>query len=97
MERNELAVKLEIIGEIFEDERIPTLLNKFQKGQSVVQFNAIIIQIESVLIKDKKPTADKLVMAYKGISAEEVDEMEDKEYAKELKDAITTDVMGFFV
>lgn len=95
-DRADLAETLEIVGEMFEDERIPALLAKIKSGQTVMQFNAIIVQISAAMLKHKKTTADKLIAAHKKISIEDVEKIPDKEYAKELKDAITVDVLGFF-
>lgn len=96
MERNELAEKLELIGSMFEIDGMSELLEKMGKGMNPVKFSAIVIQIESLLMKGNKKTADGIIAMSKKISIEEVEKMEDAEYAAALKDAIITDVMGFF-
>jgi hypothetical protein len=96
MARNELAEKLEIIGGMFEIDGMSDLLGKFDAKMSTVKFNAIVIQIEGLLLKDNQEIADKIVAMSKGITAEEVGAMEDSEYAGALRTAIITDVMGFF-
>lgn len=94
--RNQLAEKLEVIGSIFEIEGMNKLLNKFKKDQSIVQFNAIVIQIESLLLKNNAELADRVVAMSLEKSAEEVEKLSDSEYAIALRNAITGDVMGFF-
>ena len=103
--RNELAEKLEIIGGIFEIDGMSELLKKFEtekdeKGNAkplgAVRFNAVVIQIESLLMKNNQHLADRIIMMKKGIDEEELNKLDDAEYANALKDTIITDVMGFF-
>lgn len=96
MERNDLAEKLEIIGRVFEIDGMDKLVNKFEKGISIIKTNAITIQIESLLLKTDKTIADKLVASNRGITQEEVEKMGDADFAIALRDAITIDVLGFF-
>lgn len=103
--RNELAEKLELVGAMFEIDGMSELLKKFtpetdDKGRQVpinnVKFNSIVIQIESLLMKNNPEAADKIVSMNTGKSVEEVGKIEDAEYARLLRIAITTDVLGFF-
>lgn len=94
--RNELAEKLELIGSIFEIEGMDKLVNKFSKGMSIIKYNAITIQIESLLLKNNPEVAEKLVANHLEKTVEEIKELPDAEYAVSLRDAITTDVIGFF-
>ena len=94
--RNKLAEKMEIIGQVFEIDGMSDLLNKFDKNMNQVKFSAVIIQISGLLLKNNKTLADKIIGISKDITEEKVQEMEDSVYATALKDAIITDVMGFF-
>lgn len=94
--RNKLAEKMEIIGQVFEIDGMNELLDKFDKNMNQVKFSAIIIQISGLLLKDNKKLADKIVGMSKGITEKDVHEMADNVYATALRDAIITDVMGFF-
>ena len=103
--RAELAEKLELIGEMFEIDGMTELLKKFspkedEKGNKIpitqVQFNAVVIQIESLLLREAKETADKIIAMSGEISLEQVEALDDADYANALKAAIITDVMGFF-
>lgn len=94
--RTDLAEKLEIIGQIFEIDGMSDLLSKFEKGMNTVKFSAVIIQVSGLLLKENKDVADRIIAMHKGIEAEEVHKLEDGEYATALRDAIITDVMGFF-
>lgn len=103
--RNELAEKLELIGGMFEIDGIPELLRKFdpeedEKGKkkqlNPVKVNAIVIQVESLLMKENPDVADRLVAMNRKISLEEAAALEDSDYANTLKKAIITDVLGFF-
>ena len=96
MDRNELAEKLEIIGNLFEIDGMDALVNKYEKGISLVKFNAITIQIEALLLKANKKIADELIAKNMGVSIEEVEKFDDAEYSTSLRNAIITDVMGFF-
>ena len=95
-QRNDLAEKMEIIGQIFEIDGMSELLSKFDKNMNNVKFSAVVIQVSGLLLKNNKPVADKIIEMSKGISEEEVQELEDSQYATALRDAIITDVMGFF-
>lgn len=94
--RNELAEKLELIGSIFEIDGMDKLVNKFTKGISIIKYNAITIQIESLLLKKNPEVAEQLVAAHLEKTVDEIEELSDAEYAVALRDAITTDVIGFF-
>lgn len=94
--RNELAEKLELIGSIFEIDGMDKLVNKFEKGISIIKFNAITIQIESLLLKKNPEVAEQLVAVHLDKTVDEIKELSDAEYAVALRDAITTDVIGFF-
>ena len=96
MERNELAEKMEMVGQIFEIDGMSDLLGKFEKGMSGVKFSAITIQVSSLLLKANKDLADKLIAMHSSESIEKVQDMDDGEYAATLKNAILNDVMGFF-
>ena len=94
--RADLAEKMEIIGQVFEINGMSDLLNKFEKDMNSVKFSAVVIQVSGLLLKENKPVADKILAMSRGISDEEVQKMEDAEYATALRDAIVSDVMGFF-
>lgn len=103
--RNELAEKLELVGGMFEIDGMTELLRKFEpeedgKGNkktiSPVKFNAVVIQVESLLMKGNQAVADKIVAMNRQISLEEVAAMDDTDYANALKAAILKDVLGFF-
>lgn len=94
--RNDLAEKLEIIGKIFEIDGMSDLLGKFERGMNTVKFSAVIIQVSGLLLKENKEVADRIIAMHKEIKVEEVHKMEDSEYATALRDAIITDVLGFF-
>ena len=94
--RIDLAEKMEIIGQIFEIDGMSELLSKFDKNMNNVKFSAIVIQVSGLLLKNNKPVADKIIAMSREISDEEVQKLEDSEYATALRDAIITDVMGFF-
>lgn len=94
--RADLAEKLEIIGQIFEIDGMAELLGKFEKDMSPVKFSAVMIQVAGLLFKENKNVADKIVGMNRGISDKDVQAMDDGAYATALRDAIATDVMGFF-
>lgn len=94
--RADLAEKMEIIGQVFEIDGMNELLGKFEKGMSTVKFSAVVIQVSGLLLKENKTVADKIIAMNRGTGVNEVQEMEDGEYAAALRDAIITDVMGFF-
>lgn len=94
--RNVLAEKMEVIGQVFEIDGMSDLLDKFDKGMNQVKFSAVIIQISGLLLKENKKLADKIISMSKGITEKEVHEMADNVYATALRDAIITDIMGFF-
>lgn len=96
MERNTLAEKMEIIGQVFEIDGMNDLLNKYEKGMSIVKFNAVTIQVSGLLLKNNKELADKIIAMGTEKSDEQVQKMDDAEYAMELRNSITRDVMGFF-
>lgn len=94
--RNELAEKLELIGQIFEIDGMSDLCNKFEAGMNPVKFNAVVIQVAGLLTKNNEKLADKIVGMHLGIDGKEVAKLEDGEYGKALKGAIVSDVIGFF-
>ena len=94
--RNDLAEKMEIIGQIFEIDGMSDLLGKFDKNMNSVKFSAVVIQVSGLLLKENKRVADKIIAMHRGTDDEEVQGLEDGEYASSLRDAIITDVMGFF-
>ena len=105
MERNGLAEKLELVGGMFEIDGMSDLLKKFEpeegedgkkKMLGAVKFNAIVIQIEGLLMKGNQAVADKLIAMNKEISVDEVQKLSDVDYTNALKTAILTDVLGFF-
>ena len=95
-QRNDLAEKMEIIGQIFEIDGMSELLSKFDKNMNNVKFSAVVIQVSGLLLKNNKPVSDKIIAMSREISDEEVQKLEDSQYATALRDAIITDVMGFF-
>lgn len=94
--RKDLAEKLELIGSIFEIDGMDKLVNKFEKGISIIKYNAITIQIESLLLKENPKVAEQLVAAHLEKTVDEIKDLSDAEFAVALRDAITTDVIGFF-
>lgn len=96
MARANLAERLEIIGQIFEIDGMETLLAKFDKEMNNVKFNAVVIQIESLLMKNNPELANKIITTCRGIPENKLEKMNDSEYAGLLRDTIITDVMGFF-
>jgi len=103
--RADLAEKMEVVGRIFEIDGMTELLKKFdpeedekgnRKQMSPVRFNAIVIQISALLLKEDKDLSDKVI----AMSLEEPDAkiqaLDDGEYATALRNAIIRDVMGFF-
>lgn len=94
--RAELAERMELVGQVFEIDGMQELLTKFEKGMSMVKFNAITIQVSSLLLKENKVLADRIIAAGEGRTPEEVDAMDDGEYAATLKNVILRDVLGFF-
>ena len=95
-DRNELAEKLELVGQIFEIDGMAELLSKYDDKMSMVKFNAVTIQITSLLLKKKKRLADKIIALTPDMDEKKVQELSDAEYASRLKSAILSDVMGFF-
>lgn len=94
--RADLAEKMEIIGQVFEIDGMSDLLNKFEKDMNQVKFSAVVIQVSGLLLKGNKHVADKIIAMNRNISDKDVQEMEDAQYATALRNAILTDVMGFF-
>lgn len=95
-ERNQLAEKMEVVGRVFEIDGMSDLLAKFEKGMSQVKFNAVVIQVTSLLLKNDKDLSDSIIAMNLGIDDDAVQKMDDGQYAASLKNAILTDVMGFF-
>lgn len=94
--RNDLAERMELVGELFEIDGMEELVKKYEKGMKIVKFNAVTIQISSLLLRENKRLADRIIALGEGITQEEVDELDDATYANKLKTLIVTDVMGFF-
>lgn len=94
--RVDLAEKIEVIGQIFEIDGMSELLGKFDKGMNQVKFSAVVIQVSGLLLKENKAVADRLIAMSRNCSDADVQKLEDREYATALRDAILTDVMGFF-
>lgn len=103
--RSELAEKMEIIGLIFEIDGMPELLKKYESGVdengnrvpiNMVKFNAVTIQVSALLLKVNKDLCDKLIAMSMGTEEKTVQELDDGTYAQALRNAIITDVMGFF-
>ena len=95
--RMDLAEKMEIIGQVFEIDGMNDLLAKYEAGMKTVKFNAVTIQVSALLLKANKPLADKIIGMTLEKNNEEVQELDDAEYATALRTALITDVMGFFV
>lgn len=96
MDRNKLALQLELVGEMLEIDGMNEQFEKFQGGISTVKFSAIVIQIGALLMKNRPDTADKLISLAQDIPLEDVDKMDDGEYGNALKKAIQQEVLGFF-
>lgn len=94
--RNDLAEKMELVGQVFEIDGMSDLLGKFEKGMSTVKFSAVVIQVSGLLLRENKAAADRIIAMHMEIPLEAVQKLEDGEYAAALRDAIVTDVMGFF-
>ena len=95
-DRNILAEKMEVVGQVFEIDGMSDLLNKYKPGMSTVQFNAVTIQVSGLLLKANKELSDKVIAMAMEQTDEQVQAMEDAEYALALRNAIITDIMGFF-
>lgn len=94
--RADLAEKMELIGRIFEIDGMNELLVKYESGMSTVKFNAVTIQVSSLLLKADKDLADDIIAMSMATDTKAVQELGDAEYAVALRNAIITDVMGFF-
>ncbi|MBP5728324.1 MAG: hypothetical protein J6Y48_14740 [Clostridia bacterium] len=103
--RADLADKMEIIGRIFEIDGMTELLRKFEpeegkdgkkKPIGTVRFNAVVIQISALLLKNDKELSDKVIAMSLEEPEEKIQELDDGEYAAALRNAIIRDVMGFF-
>lgn len=103
--RVELAEKMEIIGRVFEIDGMSDLLKKYESGVnekgekvpiSMVKFNAVTIQVSALLLKSDKDLSDKIIAMNLEVTDEEVQKLDDAAYATALRNAIITDVMGFF-
>lgn len=103
--RADLAEKMEIIGRIFEIDGMTDLLKKFEptedkdgkkKPIGTVRFNAVVIQISALLLKNDKDLSDKVIAMSLEEPEEKIQELDDGEYAQALRNAIIRDVMGFF-
>ena len=78
------------------DAMMAELLGKFDEKMILVKFNAVTIQITSLLLKANKPLADRVAALADGMDLEKVQELDDAAYSIALKKAILGDVMGFF-
>jgi len=96
-DRNQLAEKMEIIGQVFEIDGMSEMLNKYKAGMPTVQFNAVTIQVSGLLLKTNKELSDRIIAMSLDETDETVQGMDDAEYALALRNAIIRDVMGFFV
>lgn len=96
MNRSNLAEKLEAIGSVFEIDGMTDLLVKFDKDMGNVKFSAVVFQIAALLVQKNQKAADKIIGMNLGIDEKGVAELDDSRYADALKNAIVTDVMGFF-
>lgn len=96
MERNDLARKLELVGELFEIDGMENLLGKFEPKMGNVKFSAVVFQIAGSLLNNNRATADKLIALNRKITEEEAGKLDDAEYAEALRTAIIVDVFGFF-
>lgn len=95
-DRNMLAEKMELVGQVLEIDGMVDLLLKFDKGMNTVKFNAVVIQISALLLKENKALADRILAMGPDMDDEKVQALEDAEYAAALRNAILVDVMGFF-
>ena len=96
MNRENLAEKLELIGSVFEIEGLTGKLEKLHQGMDSVAFNAVVIQVAGLLLKENPEAADKLVRMSLDISEKDVEKMDEGTYATALKGALIKDVLGFF-
>ena len=87
---------MEVIGQVFEIDGMNELLGKFEKGMSPVKFSAVVIQVSGLLLKENKGCADRIIAMNKEVTLDEVQQLDDGEYGNALKNAIISDVMGFF-
>lgn len=94
--RTSLAEKMEVVGQVFEIDGMVDLLLKFDKSMNTVKFNAVVIQITALLLKENKKLADRILAMEPDMDDEKVQELEDGDYAAKLRTAILTDVIGFF-
>lgn len=96
MDRNKLATQLELVGEMLEIDGMNELFEKFTPEITNVKFSAVVIQISALLLKNRQDTADKLISFARDVSMDDVQELDEGEYGKALKNAITKEVLGFF-
>lgn len=96
MERNKLAEQLELVGDILAVDGVAEVLAKLKPDDKIAKVNAYVIQISAKILHDAQDLADKLVANKKGVDVETLAAMEDKEYAKVLRECIMRDVLGFF-
>ena len=96
MNRSNLAEKLEAIGSVLEIDGMTELLAKFDKDMGNVKFSAVVFQIAALLVQKNQKAADKIIGLNLGIDEKGVAALDDSSYADALKNAIVTDVMGFF-
>lgn len=94
--RENLAEKLEIIGEMLEIDGVSDLLARFKPGMNTLQINAITLQICAILLKNRSGVADKLIIGHCGCTVEEAEEMDDAAYSIALRDAVLGDALCFF-
>lgn len=96
MDRERLPKQLEVISKILQNENVTDLIGTFKPGMNTAQMNAIIIGILAEMIKANKEEMDALAELHSGKSREEVEKLTDKEYATILREAIVSEVLGFF-
>ena len=94
--RTGLADKMEVVGQIFEIAGLPEVLGKYEAGMDTVKFNAVTIQVSSLLLRKNKALADRIIAMTLEETDESVQEMDDGTYAAALRNAIIKDVLGFF-
>ncbi len=94
--RTELADKLEVVGRVFEITGMAELLDKLEPGINNVRFNSIVIQIAAKLMKEDQQLAEQIIAMREELTEEQVQELDDGAFALALRNAIITDVMGFF-
>lgn len=96
MNREKLPQQLEIIGNILNNKKIVEIMSTAEEGMTIPQLNVKVLQVLAEAVKSNKDDMDDLAMLNSGKTREEIENLSDKEYAKILRSAIVTDVLGFF-